>query len=152
MVVEQASGNKTVTPIEMINCNILFALRRQKENPVAEEFSSHSRFQSDDREFLCPYTDSLIIGGEAFSEVFKYIEVKVRGCNLGPTECFSMDGLLNYKVNLYLQSSYVDFDEFKAEKMIKHSSNSKTFTVLDIYMAMKQNIYLMKNTIELEDS
>ena len=60
--------------------------------------------------FLCPSTAELILQGKEDSEMFSYIEIKIKGCNLPEEECADMSEVDDTFVELTTLKSHVDFE------------------------------------------
>jgi len=151
VIMDTNTREEVRTPIPMMDCQALFKKRELAGNPVNSDFRLNRQFKSGDP-FLCPDAESMIVRGEYYADEFKYIEVLMKGCELGEGACLSKESINSIKVNLFSPHSNIDFEEFDLTKMIKYSTTAKMFSFLDSIFAAKHIIYLMENKIELEDS
>ena len=52
--------------------------------------------------FLCPHNlTRLFVQGHYGAEAFRYVSVKVKGCDLGPEECIPDDKIIDKSLNFY---------------------------------------------------
>ena len=52
--------------------------------------------------FLCPHNlTRLYVQGHYGAEAFRYVSVKVKGCDLGPEECIPDDQIIDKSLNFY---------------------------------------------------
>ena len=103
-------------------------------------------------DFLCPNTTELLLQGKGDSSVFKYIEIKIHGCELEESLCKSLSEVDNTHLDFTQLSNRVDFSEFNYNSVLKEQQSEKQILVLDSSKNQKFNNYYTKSTITLSDS
>jgi len=92
--------------------------------------------------FLCPDTNKLLVKGEFQSKEFAFVDIKVKGCDLGE-DCAPQNLWKGTHVNFSILNSFIDLQEQDANKVVKHAMLSQHLTTLDGITAQKRNIYFM---------
>lgn len=109
------------TNIPMVDCrDLLPSLHDLREGYINnKEFNPYDQTYRDPIEFICPNTTSLLIQGQYSSTDFKYIEVRMQGCELPEEEC-DESAISGKYMNLEGMQSFVDFSEADKEKVVVH--------------------------------
>ena len=92
--VKKSSKGKESERIELVDCAELvsggaYEQYGQKFTNVFD-FEQLVKVGNKESDFLCPFSQkTLNVEGEFGSDIFRYIKIVVKGCNLGPNECAS---------------------------------------------------------------
>lgn len=86
--------------------------------------------------------------GDYYSEVFKYVEIKLWKCKKNCTNTTTMNSFLDNQVfNAAFINSYFDFTDFS--KYIKTFIDDKLFWNLESQRIKQVNFYVMKSSTQL---
>ena len=143
-------GNRTFTPIELIDC---------------QEFVNDERwaiFLGDTRvqdklnrgtQLLCPNVDSLEVQGQYEDEHFSYIQISLQACDstIEGNQCFDAAEVSNRAVNFLILQSQVDFSERNPDDIIKYYVDRSNFVMINSLVSKQLDIFYKKSKITTDD-
>ena len=127
----RGEAEKTYEEIQMVDCKELLPepgywrvnprvghINNEVFNPYRGNFRHAT-------EFMCPNTTSLILQGQYTTLDFKYIEIKINGCDQDlltedEGECADVSENENMNINIIGIQSHVDFSKVNIEDVVKY--------------------------------
>ena len=139
--------------LDMVDCTEVLPGGQHSENAENNaEFSFEQLMEGlDASNFLCPINlDSLTIGGKEQSDLFEFVQISLKGCNLG-ADCLSEKEVAKTTFNFVMAKSLPNImGEDHTSKDIHYTQDTTHIYALDPTHLQTANLYFMESTIRLK--